>query len=45
MRSKINKAKKIYLDTRSKYLRSLVIECLENEKRAHVGSAMSLMKF
>ena len=44
MRSKINKAKKISLDTRSKYLRSLVIECLESEKRGHVGSAMSLIE-
>lgn len=44
MKNKIDKANKISLDFRSKYLRSLVIECLENEKRGHVGSAMSLIE-
>ena len=41
---KIRESKKILLDKRSKFLRSLVVECLESEKRGHVGSAMSLIE-
>lgn len=44
MKNKIVACNNIALDSRSKYLRSLVIECLENEKRGHVGSAMSLIE-
>ncbi len=38
------KSKKIKLDSRSKYLRSLVLECLFGGDRGHMGSAMSLIE-
>ena len=34
----------IKLDKRSKYLRSLVLECLIGGDRGHMGSAMSLIE-
>ena len=37
-------SKKIKLDSRSKYLRKLVLECLFGGDRGHMGSAMSLIE-
>ena len=34
----------ISLDQRSKYLRKMAIETLASGKRAHLGSAMSIME-
>ena len=39
-----NKALEIKLDERSKYLRRLIIQTLESGKRAHLGSAMSIVE-
>ncbi len=39
-----NKALNIDLDERSKYLRTIAIKTLESGKRAHLGSAMSIME-
>ncbi len=39
-----NASKKIKLDSRSKYLRKLVLECLFGGDRGHMGSAMSLIE-
>ena len=36
--------KKIELDNRSKYLRSLILRCLFGGGRGHMGSAMSLVE-
>ena len=35
---------KIKLDNKSKYLRKLIIKCLEAEGRGHIGAAMSLVE-
>ena len=37
-------AKKTKLDQRSKHLREIIIDCLEHEKRGHVGSSLSLVE-
>ena len=37
-------SKKIKLDSRSKYLRQLVLKCLFGGDRGHMGSAMSLIE-
>lgn len=37
-------SKKINLDKRSIHLRELIIECLQQEQRGHVGSSMSLVE-
>ena len=37
-------AKKTKLDKRSIYLRELIIECLQHEKRGHIGSSLSLVE-
>ena len=39
-----NKALNISLDENSKYLRKLAIKTLESGKRAHLGSAMSIIE-
>tara|TARA_A100001011_G_scaffold399441_1_gene508106 strand:+ start:378 stop:1205 length:828 start_codon:yes stop_codon:yes gene_type:complete len=39
-----DKALKVKLDKRSKYLRSLVVDCLIGGGRGHMGSAMSLIE-
>ena len=45
MSSTIRKAAfDVSLDDRSKYLRQLAIKTLESGKRAHLGSAMSIME-
>ena len=44
MRNFIKLSESIKLDERSIYLRKLILMCLENEKRGHVGSAMSLVE-
>ena len=37
-------ALKIKLDERSKFLRKLVIKCIEAGRRGHIGAAMSLIE-
>ena len=37
-------ALEIPLDKRSKYLRKMAVKTLESGKRAHLGSAMSIME-
>ena len=44
MRNKILKSKKILLDKKSKYLRNLIIDCLSNEGRGHVGPSFSIVE-
>ena len=44
MKKKIKNSQKIRLDKKSIYLRKLILTCLKNEKRGHVGSAMSLVE-
>jgi transketolase len=44
MSSIIKSSIKIGLDKESRILRRIVLECLESEKRGHVGSAMSLIE-
>ena len=39
-----NKALKIKLDNRSKYLRQLIVQALVGGGRGHMGSAMSLVE-
>ena len=46
MNKKLNKqALSINLDSRSKYLRKLIVKSLIGAGRGHVGSAMSIVKF
>ena len=40
----IKSSKNIKLDSRSKYLRQLIIDCLEMEGRGHIGAAFSLVE-
>jgi transketolase len=44
MQKLISSSKLIKLDDKSIYLRKLILLCLQNEKRGHVGSAMSLVE-
>ncbi len=44
MKTKIKKSNSIILDNRSKYLRSLVYLAVQNEKRGHIGPALSLIE-
>ena len=40
----IKKAKEIKLDKRSYYLRSLILNCFQSEKRGHIGPALSIIE-
>ncbi len=44
MKNFVTASNDIKLDKKSKYLRQLVFQCLESEKRGHVGSALSLIE-